>query len=162
MRTGGFAIVALLAVTLTHSPHATGNTFGGQDALLFANLGQRTVVFRRDILDAQHAVPPSSSSHNCLSEIFHEVDIISYILQEMTVLIGTSGEMINPRDEADVNKTISGEVNYSLHELTNARKIVNLTTGYCATSAIVATKAQETLSLFTEIENALHLIERRV
>ena len=125
------------------------------------DLGKRIVVLQRDILDSQRALRPSSA-YDCLTEIFHQVEIASYLLQEITVLVNISGDMVNSMDESNVNRSISREVQYGLNQLTNARKTVNLAAGYCSTSAISTTKAQEALSLFTEIENAFRLIGRRV
>ena len=164
MRRAGLTIVALLtvtALTTAYSPRTNGNTFGNQDYLLLENLGKRTGVFRRDVLDSQRALPPSST-YECMNEIFHEVDKVEDTLHEITALISTSGGMINSTDELIVNTLISIEANHAVDQLIKLRHGINLSAGYCSNSAIVTTKAQYALSLFTEIENALRLIARRV
>ena len=70
--------------------------------------------------------------------------------------------MMNPADETYVNQFIGEDISYGLRSVGLSRQSINLSAGHCASSAIVTTKAQSILYLFTEIESALRLISRRV
>jgi hypothetical protein len=154
------AVIALASVIF--SPCVTANIFGDQDYLLLRNLSQRTEVFRRDILDSQRALLYDSQSYQCLDNISRDLENVDANLSESKTLISISGQMVNNMDESFVNKYITEEINYGLKLLSNLRKSVNLSAGHCSNSAIVTTKAQYVLSLFTEIENAFGLLARRI
>ena len=165
MKRAALTIAAFLAVTSlvsTYSSHAIGNTFGEQDYQMLRNLTQKINVMSRDILDSQRALLYQPDSYECLNTIYHEIENVGANVSELSTLVGISGQMVNLFDEAFVNQYITEDIKHGLNLLRISRQSVNQSSGQCSNSAIVTTKAQYVLSLFTEIDNALRLIGRRV
>lgn len=119
-------------------------------------------IFLRDILDSQRALLYESQSYECLNNISRDIENVDVNLSELKTIVSISGHMTNNIDESFVNRYITEDTNYGLKLLSNARKSVNLSAGHCSNSAIVTTKAQYLLSLFTEVETALRLLARRI
>jgi hypothetical protein len=162
MRRAALTIAAAFLAVASLASSALGNTFGEQDYQILRNLSRKIDVMNRDILDSQRALLYQPDSYECLNVISREIENVGANVSELSVLVSISGQMLNPIDESFVNRYITEGVKHGLNLLQLSRKSVNLSSGHCSSSAIVSTKAQYVLSLFTEIENALRLIERRV
>ena len=137
-----------------------GNTFGDRDYQMIRTRVHNIMVLKKDIVGERREIT-DFHVQECMNNMAEVLEDVGSNLGTLEVLIAISSKMLNASDETSVNRYIREQANYTLETLQNSREFVNATAGLCATSGIVATKAQYILNMLTEIDATLQSIAQR-
>jgi hypothetical protein len=153
------AIAALIVIPLP----AHANRLQPQDAQDLDALNQQLLVARQDNLDVQRSLTQNDALNlnDCLNEISTSLETLSANLSSISTLVHISSSMVSDFDEKVVNGNLLIDLNSALRFLPIARRYANQNSGFCGSSAIVATRAQTALRLFDESERILQWLKRR-
>jgi hypothetical protein len=157
-------LVWLIIVTSTVLPatSACANTFNNNDVQLLINLGHQATALRRDLVETQKALMYQQQTYECIEMIFHDLERVDIISDDVSDLVSLSVLMNDSVDETAVNKYLYARIKYALANLDSARRGINLSMSHCSTNAVVSIKGQRVLDFYSSIEYALRQIGRRL
>jgi hypothetical protein len=157
-------IILIVAITFVLSPSSVqAKRFSDQDHVVLDAITKRLETASRDSLDAAQAsiTGYNVDASDCLTGILDATDVTDEIISSASTLTFLSGAMANLADEQLVDRFLELQIKRGLSSIAHARRVINLQSGRCGTSAIVANKAQLFLSILDDGERVLSAFSRR-
>jgi hypothetical protein len=149
--------LSLTLLTVTAATPVRANVFQEQDAQGLDALGKRIDLATGDNIAVGRSLLSQRAfeAADCLQNIVDQLQSIDDKISNISTLIRISAFMTDPADEAVVDTYLAIDITSAVKSLAIYRQSVNNNAGYCASSPIIATRAQAALAI---LENAEHLL----
>jgi hypothetical protein len=156
-----FLVSATLAVALQTQLHpACAATLTSNDYAQAGAFQDQLLQLTGDVINAARAT--SSSSYECLTNIYTDLTIVSDYLGEVIDLIDLSVSMQTPADERTVNMTLAVNLRHARQQVANSRGAVNLSAGQCGRDSNVTEKARQALGIFSRLDGVYGMLQSKL
>jgi hypothetical protein len=114
-------------------------------------LVQRSLDLQADIIAVQKGLSANSQTFECLSNISHDLDLLSTQFQGISTLVSILRRMVHASDESTVSGELKLELDTFVKQIDLGRRKISLTLGHCSRDAVVVAKGQEVLELYRSL-----------
>jgi hypothetical protein len=151
----------ILVLALVAATSSRANILSRDDAHRALDFYQKLLSLQRNVGEfAEYA--PTSSIKECLYDLGSDLVDVLEMISPVDSFVRLEVEMVDPTDERTVIKYLRLDVNNFLVGVGDRRKHVNGIVGQCASSGLVAAKAQEILRLFQEGAALVEVISKKI